>query len=278
MCLVFLALDQHKRYPFILAANRDEFYNRPAAPAHFWPEWPDVVAGQDLGAPASLPGTWLGMTRGGRLALITNYRDLTNIRPDARSRGELVSRFLTVPEITNENYLKTITDSGDAFNGFNLVFGSTSELMWYSNHSQTSQILRTGIFGLSNALLDSSWPKVDQGKAHMRTLLDHPDPQPEDFFDMLANADVYADHLLPETGVGLVRERQLSAAFIRINGPFDSHQPSGPTTGYGTRCSTVIMCDSLGNVWFCERTFAPLTGAATDVVFRFHISTDGQKI
>lgn len=278
MCLVFLALEQHERYPFILAANRDEFYNRPAAPAHFWSEWHDVAAGQDLGAPASPPGTWLGMTRGGRVALITNYRDLRNIRSDARSRGELVSRFLTAPDISTENYLKTVSDSGDAYNGFNLIFGNTSELMWYSNHSQTSQILHSGIFGLSNALLDSSWPKVDQGKAHMRTLLDQPDPQPEDFFHMMANDHMYPDHLLPETGVGLIRERQLSASFIRINSPFDDHQPPGTATGYGTRCSTVILCDRHGNVRFCERTFAPLTGAATDEVLRFHISTDGQKI
>lgn len=278
MCLVFLALEQHERYPFILAANRDEFYNRPAAPAHFWTEWPDVVAGQDLGTPTSPPGTWLGMTRGGRLALITNYRDLTTIRPDARSRGELVSRFLTDGEISSENYLRTVSDSGHSYNGFNLIFGNTSELMWYSNHSQTSQILRNGIFGLSNALLDSSWPKVDEGKAHMRTLLAQPDPQPGDFFTMMTNDEVYADHLLPETGVGLVRERQLSSAFIRINGNFGTPHHPDSGAGYGTRCSTVIMCDRQGNVRFQERTFAPLTGAATDAVFRFQISTDGQKI
>ena len=265
MCLVFLALNRHERFPFILAANRDEFHDRSAAPAHFWNKWPDVIAGQDLGIRSMPPGTWLGMTRQGRIALITNYRDPMNIRAQARSRGELVSRFLTDPDTTTESFLKTLRDTGEDYNGFNLVFGNTSGLTWYSNHSRTPQHLTTGIFGLSNALLDSPWPKVDQGKERMHALLMKADPEPEEFFTLLADDTVYADHLLPETGVGIARERQLSSSFIRMD-------------GYGTRCSTMIMCDKHGNVQFRERTFAPLTGAAQEADYRFQINPNGQTV
>lgn len=265
MCLVFLAMKQHAGFPFILAANRDEFYNRPAAPAHIWSGWPDVVAGQDLGTTASPPGTWLGMTTGGKICLLTNYRDLSNIRPQARSRGELVTNFLTDHAISQEKYLQTVRSTDEFYNGFNLVFGTVQRLTCYSSQSRLFHELTSGIFGLSNALLDSPWPKVQHGKDKMQSLTKKPDLTPNDFFSLLANEGIYEDHLLPETGVGLERERRLSAAFIRM-------------PGYGTRCSTVIMCDEKGKVLFAERTFDPLSGNSKDVEVRFEISKDGEKI
>lgn len=236
MCLVACALNQHPKYPFILVANRDEFRERPSAPAHFWKDDPNILAGIDL----KMNGTWLGITCIGRLALITNYRDLRNLRSDAPSRGELVSNFLRSQD-SGEAYIKSIADPSD-YNGFNLLVGNVESLSWFSNEHGEPAKLENGIFGLSNALLDTPWPKVELLKNGLSHQLNSEDVLPDELFALLASIQKPTDDSLPDTGVGLELERMLSSAFIN-------------TEKYGTVCSTIILMDQNKNVQFIERSF-----------------------
>jgi uncharacterized protein with NRDE domain len=166
MCLILFAYQRHPRYRLILAANRDEFYARPTAPLGFWADHPQVLAGRDL----EQKGTWLGVTRGGRLAAITNYRDPQAIKPNAPSRGHLVSDFLkgSIPPL---DYLQDISASAARYSGFNLLVGDPSGLFYFSNHGAVMCRLAPGLYGLSNGLLDIPWPKVDQGKQALAALV-----------------------------------------------------------------------------------------------------------
>lgn len=236
MCLIACALNQHPKYPFILIANRDEFRARPSAPAHFWKDDPNILAGIDL----KMNGTWLGITRTGRIALITNYRDLRNLKPDAPSRGELVSNFLRSQD-SGEAYIRSISDPC-AYNGFNLLVGDVSALSWFSNMHDKPAKLENGVFGLSNALLNTPWPKVELLKNGLMNTLNSGEVKDEDLFALLASIQKPTDDNLPDTGVGLELERMLSSAFIN-------------TEKYGTVCSTVILLDQNKNVRFIERSF-----------------------
>ena len=252
MCLVACALNQHPKYPFILIANRDEFRARPSAPAHFWKENPNILAGIDL----KMNGTWLGITRTGRVALITNYRDLNNLKPNAPSRGELVSNFLK-SEVSADDYLASIADP-TSYNGFNLLVGNRKGLSWFSNKTEEKAKLDSGIFGLSNALLNTPWPKVGALKKGLKALVNGKAIDPESLFKLLASSTRPADTALPDTGVGLELERLLSSAFI------NSEQ-------YGTVCSTIILIDKEDNVQFFERTFDGNGAVAGDVSFSFSV-------
>lgn len=239
MCLIFLALRTNKEYPFILVANRDEFYDRATEPAHFWPDAPAVVGGKDLKA----GGTWLGVTREGRLGMITNYRDVANLNPHAPSRGHLVRDFLVQNQEPGE-YLNRISETSSRYNGFNIMVGSPNELWYHSNYSSQIQTLSQGIFGLSNALLDDPWPKVVRGKAAFAELIQNKFTS-EDLFAMMQDETLAKDDDLPSTGLPLDRERALSSMFIR-------------TQGYGTRNTTVIKVHRSGTLQMEERTY--LTG------------------
>jgi len=236
MCLVACAINQNPKYPFILIANRDEFRARPSAPAHFWKEDPNILAGIDL----KMNGTWLGVTRKGRVALITNYRDLKNVNPDAPSRGALVSNYLK-SEVSADEYLASIANPKD-YNGFNLLVGDRHGLTWFSNQSTEPVKLENGIFGLSNALLDTPWPKVEALKKGLKGLLSSNSVDAKNPFKLLSSTERPADIYLPDTGVGLELEQLLSSAFIN-------------TENYGTVCSTVILIDNQENVQFFERSF-----------------------
>lgn len=233
MCLITLAWQSHPDYPLIVAANRDEFYGRPTLPARFWPEAPQLLAGRDLAA----GGTWLGVTRQGRFAALTNYRD-----PAApvgeRSRGLLVSAFLQ-GEDSPMAYARQVAAVGEHYGGFNLLLGNREELVIVGNRGTSPQRLSPGIHGLSNHLLDTPWPKVEKAKAGLVQALSR--PVPETLLALLADAGPAADASLPDTGVGLAMERMLSPLFI--------HTPQ-----YGTRASTVLV---LGRerLSFTEQTF-----------------------
>jgi uncharacterized protein with NRDE domain len=251
MCLILIACQVHPRYPLILAANRDEFYQRPTAAAAFWPDAPQILAGRDL----VRQGTWLGITRSGRFAALTNYRDPHAARRNAPSRGELVSEFLR-SEIRAEDYLERLRAETPAYNGYNLLFGNQDGLYCYSNKSGEAVRLAPGFHGLSNHLLDTPWPKVVRGKETLAKVVGNSDFFREDLFAILADRTPAADELLPDTGVGLARERMLSSIFIT-------------SERYGTRSSTVLLIDANRQVSFSERSFNG--GGVTEVEVGFAI-------
>ncbi len=237
MCLILFAYKVHPFYRLIVAANRDEFYERPSSPAEFWADAPQVLAGRDL----KEGGVWMGITREGKFAAITNYRDPAAIKTGAPSRGKLVSNFLKGGE-NAENYLEKISRQAYKYNGFNVICGDNKDIFVYSNRGE-KQKLTAGIYGLSNRLLDSPWPKVLRGKkALAEALHDKGDTLEEALFKILANRKVAPDNKLPSTGIGLEWERLLSSIFIA--------SPS-----YGTRSSTVLLIGRNRLVRFVEKIF-----------------------
>ena len=240
MCLVLVALDTHPDYTLVVAANRDEFYERPTAPANFWDDAPDVLAGRDLRA----GGTWLGMDRRARLAAVTNYRQGTREAAAARSRGHLVSEYLTGQADGRAHAARVAREAG-LYNGFNLICGDAGELHYFSNREGRVRRLEPGVYGLSNHLLDSPWPKVTAGKSGLAALLaTSGDELVSRLFALLADRRQGPDELLPRTGVGPEWERLLSAAFIA-------------SPDYGTRSSTVVLVGRDGRTTFVERSFGP---------------------
>ncbi len=237
MCLILFAWKVQENFPLILIANRDEFYERPTAPAAFWDDAPELLAGRDL----QEGGTWLGITRRGKLAALTNYRDPASLKMNAPSRGHLVGDYLRNRQ-TPESYLRRIKARAAQYNGFNLLVGNDSELFCFSNRDGL-QIPAPGIHGMSNHLLDTPWPKVERGKQALGELIGgKKNPSPEALLDLLADRSRPPDERLPMTGVGLEWERVLSPLFIE-------------SPVYGTRSSTVLIIDRKGHVTFVERVF-----------------------
>ena len=241
MCLILFAWQVDPRYPLIVAANRDEFFRRPTAVADFWAEAPEVLAGRDLEA----GGTWMGVSTRGRFSALTNYRDPEQMQTDRPSRGKLVADYLTGSE-SPETYLKRNELYGQGCNGYNLLVGDRNSLWWSSNVSHESRALGPGIYGVSNHLLDSPWPKVGAGRTALETTITAL-PRDKGLFDLLVDSTIHADETLPETGISLEWERMLSAAFIRI-------PPVSPT--YGTRSSTVLLVRADGTTTYDEITWA----------------------
>ncbi len=238
MCLILLAHKAHSDYPLVIAANRDESYTRPTAPAGFWTDHPHVYGGRDL----EQGGTWLGITRGGSIAAVTNFRDGNTVRRSARTRGELVAGYLRAGH-RPADYLARVNCDAHAYNGFNLIVGDCNDLYYLSNRGGHVTAMVPGVHGLSNHLLNTPWPKVERGKTILLDLL-HGSTQTliDGLFAMLADRTTAPDNALPHTGVGLSRERVLSSAFI-------------VSPAYGTRSSTVILIDKHGQVAFIERSF-----------------------
>jgi uncharacterized protein with NRDE domain len=258
MCLILFAHRHHPQYSLVLAANRDEYFDRPTAPAHFWKDAPHLLAGRDLRE----GGTWLGITRSGRVAAVTNYRDPASVKSGAPSRGKLVLDFL-LGEGDPREYLKRLQGTAAAYNGFNLVLGDMQGLHWYSNHGGEIRTLGPGLYGLSNHLLDTPWPKVAEGKKALGGLLSQQlRPAPEALFEILSDRTRPGDEELPDTGVGLEWERVLSSRFIL-------------SPVYGTRSSTVLLVDAGARVTLLERTFNSDPDHASTVCFEFRISRDG---
>jgi uncharacterized protein with NRDE domain len=250
MCLIFISIKSHPTYKLVIAANRDEFYNRKTAPAAYWEDHPEILGGRDLEA----FGTWLGMTRHGKISMITNYRDPKNIDPHAPSRGKLVSDYL-LNDISPDQYLIDLEPEAKKYNGFNLITGTTDELWYFSNYRKGIERLDSGLYGLSNRLLDTPWPKVERGKVKMNSILQSKKIEPDHLFELLYDVETATDDELPDTGIGLERERALSSMFIK-------------STGYGTRCSTVILVDHENNVSFSERVYDLTTFTFTKQEFK----------
>jgi uncharacterized protein with NRDE domain len=238
MCLILFAYQMHPKYRLVLAANRDEFYNRPTDPLKFWENCPNILAGCDL----RQNGTWLGITRNGRLAAVTNYRIPFEVKTDARSRGLLVREFLE-SEIGPEKYLETLLKSIGHYKGFNLIVADTNGIYYLSNQTGKYYRVNSGYYGLSNRLLDTPWPKVVRGKHILKHIVKtQQNIDPETIFDMLSDTWKPSDCELPDTGVGIEWERLLAPVFVQ-------------SPHYGTRSSSVILWENSGTIQFSERTF-----------------------
>jgi uncharacterized protein with NRDE domain len=253
MCLIFLSVKQHPTYKLIVAANRDEFYQRKTAPVHFWEDVPHVLGGRDLEA----SGTWMAMSRNGKISMVTNYRDLKNLKEQAPSRGQLVSDYLANGDEPN-HYLEKISINASAYNGFNLIVGNPDELYYFSNYKNSIEKIPNGLHGLSNHLLNTPWPKVEQGVKDMKRALTQEKINSTLLFDLLRNETIAPDEKLPETGIGLERERALSSKIIN-------------SANYGTRCSTVVLIDQRNEVSYTERVYDLQTFDYTTRSFQFQI-------
>jgi uncharacterized protein with NRDE domain len=224
LCLILFAYQAHEKYKLIVAANRDEFYERPTAPVHFWEDYPHILAGRDL----LKWGTWMGVTTTGRFAALTNYRDPKEQSDGKRSRGELVADFLK-DKVHPEIYMDEMAKKRNIYPGYNLLAGDANELYYYSNVEDKVQRLVPGIYGVSNHLLNSDWPKVTNGKEGLSKIITESNSAlDERILNFLQKADPAPDEMLPNTGVTLEWERILSPIFIK-------------SEGYGTRSSTVLL-------------------------------------
>ena len=253
MCLILVAWRAHPDYPLVVAANRDEFFARPAAEAGWWPDCPSVFAGRDLEA----GGTWLGLGRDGRFAGLTNFRDPQRNRDGTPSRGALVADFLRGRESTAEA-LARLQFEGPRYNAFNLLVSDGDSLGIYESANGSARLLEPGLHALSNHLLDTPWPKVTAGKSRLaRALRALPDDTP--LCELLRDDRPAPDAELPRTGVSLAWERMLSSAFIRA-------------PGYGTRCSTVVTRDRHGWTHVTESSWDAVGVETGRVVERFQVN------
>ena len=235
MCLIVVGWRVHSDYPLVIAANRDEFYARPTASLGRWPDAPEIIGGLDLEA----GGTWLGISESGRFAAVTNVRE-PGMAKGAYSRGELTRGFLTARSSAEECAAKI---DGDQFSGFNLLLGDGDMLVYCSNRDGRPRSLAPGIYGMSNHVLDSPWPKLVTARQRFAEALPRL-PDESAFFELLADQTIVADENLPSTGVPLEWERLLSAIFVK-------------SESYGTRASTLVWQDADGNITVHENSFGP---------------------
>lgn len=259
MCLILFAFRAHPDFPLVVAANRDEAYARPTATARFWNEHPRVYGGRDL----EMGGAWMGMTTRGRFAAVTNFRDGYPKGAAPRSRGELVGGFLTGSDDA-PSYLQGIAKQQSHYAGFGTLAGDLDALWFLSNYGEGIEPVAPGVHGLSNHLLNTPWPKVAQGKAQLSTLMARGEPQAPALFDLLADRSVAPPGALPDTGVGIEREKALAPKFIAVD------------DRYGTRASTVVLVHRNGSeheVYYAERSFGPHGKFLGEVAQRFRLAT-----
>jgi uncharacterized protein with NRDE domain len=247
MCLIVFAWRPGHAQPLVLAANRDEFYARPTLPLTQWPDIPSVYAGRDLEA----GGTWLGIGADGRFAALTNIRDPGQL-PALKSRGELVARFLT-GSLPVAEYLSEVVPRAGEYGGFNLLLGDGNELWHYNARDARPQRLSGGVYGLSNAGLNTPWPKLLKARAALGEVLD--DPQPQALLALLSDPQPALVAELPDSGVGLATETLLSSVFIA-------------SPAYGTRASTALIVHADGTRHMVERSFGPHGGHLGEVEVR----------
>ncbi|GAA6183259.1 NRDE family protein [Aliiglaciecola sp. NS0011-25] len=254
MCILFIAVEQHPEYPLIIAANRDEFHQRPTVQSDFWQDHPSLLAGRDLEA----GGTWMGMNKNGRLCALTNVRDPQKILNNAISRGHLVSEFL-INQDSQQDYLAKLRDSKQQYNGYNLMFGEWNDLSVYNNHTDNVSKLGPGVYGLSNADLNSPWPKINQGVTKLREHCQQAVSLDTDkLFEILLDQTQAKDEMLPKTGVPIDWERKLSSIFIQ-------------SQDYGTRSSTLLLVNKNKHVTWLEHTFDPQGINRKQREFNFYI-------
>lgn len=239
MCLAIIALNAHPEWPLIIVANRDELHGRPTRAACPWEEAPHLLGGRDLHA----GGTWLGMTASGRITLLTNVREPAPPLAEAPSRGKITERYLR-GELSAQDYAQSLEAQGASYNGFNIVLGDHTGLWYYSNRGATPiQQIRSGVMGLSNASLNTPWPKLTRTQTAVAKHLTHcVQPSPERLFEIFQDTREAEPHELPNTGLALEREKLLSSPFIR-------------NERYGTRCTTLIMKGVDGKILFHEKRY-----------------------
>ncbi len=244
MCLLIFAHQTYPGYPLVLAANRDEFHARETASSSFWAEHPQLLAGRDLKA----GGTWMGMTRTGRFAAITNYRDPSASFDAPRSRGELPLNFL-IGDWNPQAYLHKVAARAQEYAGFNLLLGDADNLWYYSNRPHepggmppAARKLPPGIYGLSNASLDTPWPKVELGKQQLAQILNKRPLNHDDLLSVVHSRKQASVEALNLQGMETEMEQLLSAQFILAG-------------EYGTRSSTTMWIEDHGNVSWRELGF-----------------------
>ena len=260
MCLAVIALDAHPRYALVAAANRDEFHARPAAAAHRWSDANGgIVAGRDL----EQGGTWLGVARDGRFAFVTNVREPGRHDPHAPTRGALVPALLRDPRPVAAALAEWVAAAHD-YNGFNLVCADAQAAAFGSNRGPRVLALARGIHGVSNAGLDTPWPKLVRAKAGLARWIASGDDALDTLWPVLADTTRAADHELPDTGIARDRERLLSSPFI-------------VSATYGTRCSTLVTLSRDGEARFVERSFDASGTATGEVAFRFRLDTQARR-
>lgn len=256
MCLILIAVAAHSEYPLIIAANRDEFYCRPTQSADFWPDNPDLLAGSDITA----GGTWLGITRQGRIAAVTNVRDGFTVKnPRHKSRGFLTRDFL-LSEESPIDYLQRLHSQRTLYPGYNLLLGDQQGIYYYSNKQPQPIKLEPGVYGLSNGRLNSPWPKLNSGRSQLLDLLDKPNLNSDQLVEVLQNRQQPKDDELPDTGVSLGWERLLAPCFIHSD-------------DYGTRASTAVLVNTSGEVEFLEQNYDH-DGATEKKAFKFKIESN----
>ncbi|MEQ8324775.1 MAG: NRDE family protein [Vicingaceae bacterium] len=238
MCTILFSWKNTPGYQLILLANRDEFYERPTSTAHWWDDHSNLLGGRDLKA----GGTWMAINKEGRFAAVTNYRKFPLEGPFHTSRGELVTNFLT-SGIQPEKYFEELDRNRQSYDGYNLIFGDRNRLFYHSNRGP-GKALTPDNYGLSNHLLDTPWPKVKKGKKFLADSLQNGNFQKRELFEILTDSETAADDELPDTGIGLEKERMLSPVFIT-------------SQDYGTRLSTVMSIRNDGLVNFHERSHNP---------------------
>ncbi|MGH8171105.1 MAG: NRDE family protein [Steroidobacteraceae bacterium] len=253
MCLLVLAWKTHPRYRLVLAANRDEYHDRPAAPLGRWSATPDILAGRDLRA----GGTWLGLDRQRRFGIVTNFRDLVRASPEAPTRGNLIPRYLGGPAAAGD-YLAALERDAAGYGGFNLLLADADSL-WYGSNRSTpfARALLPGVHGLSNERLDTPWPKLRRVRHGFEAWLRRSDSvENGELFQLLADPTPAAnDELLPSTGLSPEWERALSSPFV-LN------------ERYGTRCSTLVAIEASGACFLAERRFDPAGDCVGETQYR----------
>ena len=239
MCLIAFAYKVSAAYPLILITNRDEFYDRPTQKVHYWDKEmdPEILAGKDLKA----GGTWLGVSKNGKWAALTNYRDMENIKKDAPTRGDLVPQFLK-SKVSGDEYLLELKKEATKYNGFNLLVGDKNNIFHYSNISDKITKIQPGIHGVSNALLNTPWPKLKRAQEMLRNKIQNNDLSTTALFNLLYDKTKASENQLPTTGLSKELEKEVSSIFI-------------DTENYGTRCSTLLFIDKIGEMKFVERSF-----------------------
>ena len=271
MCLILFAWKSHPDYPLVVAANRDEFYERDTEGISWWPEHPHVLAGRDRADVLGSPGTWLGFTKTGKFAALTNVRAPSEKNPDSRTRGELSLMYLA-GNVSPTNFIQENVKRFQQYNGFNLLMADMSDpenaqMHWVSNRMLMGQNIRprkvfpqqplqAGVYGLSNAMLDTPWPKVNHRVAAFAQTLAMDNGQlknADQYLKVLADTHYASDHELPNTGVSREWEKALSPAFIK-------------TDTYGTRSSTVLRVRKDGQFEMVERRFDATGTVGHDVV------------
>ena len=259
MCLILFAYRQRAEQTLLVAANRDEYHSRAAQPARFWPELPQILAGRDLQG----GGTWLGISRNGRFAAVTNFRE-PEVTTGERSRGELCIEFLSGSQ-SCAAYTAQLSRNAERYGGFNLLLWDGDQLRYYSNQpnqcsnqSQVERVLEPGLYGMSNGYLDEAWPKVVSGKQALQQALASPTVI-EQSLEILADRSQPHDQQLPDTGVGPDLERLLAPRFIL-------------SETYGTRVSTVLTLNADHDVRFVEQSFDAAGKHSGRVEFDFSVS------